>query len=140
LIILLIKVFFQIFFFNCISNHCYVGPLWYMVEKAMYCQTAGNLVCCHSDSSYFFKLILSILFSSEMYSHICQVYIWYITFTEIWEKNNANYFWIVANDYAKYHHLVPNGSKVIERTQYLPYTIGSQLWSKSVTQKSRSPT
>ena len=64
-----------------------VGPLWYVVEKAMYCQTAGNLVCCHSDSSCFFKLILSILFSSEMYSHICQVYIWYITFTEIWEKN-----------------------------------------------------
>ena len=64
-----------------------VGPLWYMVEKAMYCQTAGNLVCCHSDSSCFFKLTLRILFSSEMYSHICYVYIWYITFTEIWEKN-----------------------------------------------------
>jgi hypothetical protein len=46
---------------------------------------------------------------------------------------NEKHLWIVVNVYAKYHHLVPNGSKVIERTQHLPYTIGSQLWSKSVT-------
>jgi len=33
-----------------------VEPLWYMVEKAMYCQTVlGDLVCCHSDSSCFFN-------------------------------------------------------------------------------------
>jgi hypothetical protein len=46
---------------------------------------------------------------------------------------NEKHLWIVVNVYAKYHHVVPNGSKFIERTQYLPYTIGSQLWFKSLT-------